>query len=118
VLLLLIAPFTVHAWRTRSWRRRFANTRHRGFMLGRSIVADAALPIAVLGGLPLLIGMTGSSPSGDVLGGWAFALWTLPDIAVTVLALALGGLLLGAIKLTASRTQPCPDQLVPRTATA
>jgi CubicO group peptidase (beta-lactamase class C family) len=118
VLLLLISPFTVHAWRARSWRRRLANTRHRGFMLGRTIVADAALPIAVLGGLPLLIGMTGSSPSGDVLGGWAFALWTLPDIAVTVLALALGGLLVGAIKLTASRAQPRPDLLVPRTVNA
>ena len=118
VLLLLIVPFTVHAWRARSWRRRFAYSRHRGFMVGRTIVADGVLPIAVLGGLPLLIGMTGSSPSGDVLGGWAFALWTLPDLAGTVLALAFGGLLLGAIKLTASRGLPRSDQSAPLTANA
>jgi ABC-type proline/glycine betaine transport system permease subunit len=65
--------------------------------LGRTFVADLLLPFAVLVGVPLAIGMTGSSAAGDVVAGWRFILWTLPDLGVALLALAGVPVFLGAL---------------------
>jgi hypothetical protein len=75
VLLALVVAFGIHAVRARTWRRRLRATGHRGRFLARTVVADLVLPIAVLVGVPLWIGSTGSSPSGDLRAGWAFARW-------------------------------------------
>ena len=87
-----------HALRARTWRQRLAGGRHRRWLVGRTIAADLALPIAVLLVLPIWIGSTGSSPAGDVAAGWRFALWTLPDLAIAVLVLSTGALAIGAAK--------------------
>ena len=68
-----------------------------------TLAADALAPLAILGGLPLVIGATGSSAPGDVLGGWRFLVWTLPDIAALLIALAVGAAALGVLKLLAVR---------------
>ena len=113
-MLLLIALFAVHLVRARTWPSRLRQASHRRRFLARSVVADGVLPVAVLIGVPLLIGSTGSSRSGDVASGWAFAIWTLPDLAWTGLLLAFGGLAVGCFKLLAMRR---PDRPAPRTAT-
>jgi hypothetical protein len=101
LLLVLIGSFLVHAARARTWRRRLEGTAHPVPFLGRTVVADALAPLAVLVGLPILIGTTGSSPPGDVVGGWRFLAWTLPDIAAVLLVLAVGSAALGVLKLVA-----------------
>ena len=53
---------------------------------------DLVLPVAVLVTVPVAIGWTGSTRPGDVLAGWRFLLWTLPDIGAALLALAAIGL--------------------------
>ena len=88
LLALLVLLLAVHAWRARSWPERFRSGRHRRSLVARTSVADLVLPLLVLVGLPLAIGATGSTRAGDLPGGWAFLLWTLPDIGVAVLALA------------------------------
>ena len=118
VLLILVVAFAVHASRARTWRRRLATTDHRGWLVGRTVVADLVLPVAVLLAVPLWIGSTGSSPGGDVPAGWSFLLWTLPDVAATVLLLALGALALGTFKLAAVSVEPsrhaeAPSQPMP-----
>jgi CubicO group peptidase (beta-lactamase class C family) len=103
MLVLLGGTLAVHAWRGRTWRRRWAARRAaRGRWLAvRTVVADGLLPFLVLFGLPLLVGMTGSTRPGDVLGGWRFVAWTLPDLAAAVLMLAAAPLVLGGWKLVA-----------------
>ena len=59
------------------------------------------LPVTVLIGIPLAIGATGSSSAGDVFRGWAFLVWTLPDVAVALLVLAVVPLALGLRKVIA-----------------
>jgi CubicO group peptidase (beta-lactamase class C family) len=103
VLLVLGGAFLVHAARARTWRQRLDRTDRRMLFLARTFAADALAPLAVLGGLPLLIGATGSSAPGDVLGGWRFLVWTLPDIAAVLIALAVGAAALGVLKLLAVR---------------
>ena len=105
ILALLAAAFVVHAFRARTWRRRYANGSHRRRLVARTLVADLALPVVVLLGFPLWIGSTGSSAAGDVLAGWRFALWTSPDVAVTCLVLALGALALGGGKVVATQVR-------------
>ncbi len=99
ILVALAALLAVHAIRARTWRRRIGASRHRRLLVGRTIVADLVLPAAVLLGVPLWIGSTGSSAAGDIAGGWRFVLWTLPDLGGALLALALGGLAVGGAKL-------------------
>lgn len=99
-LLVLVALLALHVARARNWLARVHGSAHPRFLAGRTLIADLLLPLVVLAGLPLLIGATGSSRSGDVIGGWTFLLWTLPDIGATLLALAAGALLVGALKLT------------------
>lgn len=101
-LIMLLLLFILHVVRARTWRRRYSTTNRRTRLIARTVAADLVFPATVLVGLPLWIGSTGSSASGDVSAGWAFALWTLPDISWTVLALALGCLALGAAKLLAA----------------
>ncbi len=105
LLLVLVALFAVHMVRVRTWRGRLADSRHPGLLVGRTILADAVLPVLVLLGVPLLIGSTGSSQPGNVLAGWRFLLWTLPDLALALLALALGALAIGAAKLALVRAR-------------
>jgi hypothetical protein len=59
-------------------------------------------PAPPLVGVPLAIGATGSSPPGDVIAGWRFALWTLPDVAITLLAVTSVALAVGVAKLIAA----------------
>jgi CubicO group peptidase (beta-lactamase class C family) len=99
ILLVLVGLLVVHAVRARTWAARLAASRHRGLFLGRTVLADLILPLAVLIGLPLAIGSTGSSPPGDVIAGWRFVLWTLPDLAIALLVLATVPLILGGLKL-------------------
>ena len=73
------------------------------WLVARTIAADLVLPLAVLVGVPLAIGATGSTRPGDVAGGWRFVLWTLPDLGVALLVLAGVPLALGAWKLVAVR---------------
>ncbi len=105
-LLVLVALLAAHAVRLRTWRRRLAGARHPGLLVGRTILADLVLPVLVLIGVPLWIGSTGSSQPGNVLAGWRFMLWTLPDLAVALLVLAFGGLAIGAAKLALVRAAP------------
>jgi hypothetical protein len=80
--------------------------RRPGLLVTRTIVADALLPAFVLISVPLAIGATGSASSGDILGGWRFVLWTLPDLGVALLVLSAVPLGLGAWKLaTWARTR-------------
>ncbi len=99
VLLALIALLMVHAVRMRTWQRRLDGARRPGFIVGRTILADLVLPLVVLLGVPLWIGSTGSTQPGNVLAGWRFLLWTLPDLAVALLALAFVGLAIGIAKV-------------------
>ncbi len=110
LLAVLFLLLLVHAWRARTWPDRLARTGHRRWFVGRTLVADLLLPLAVLIGLPLAIGATGSTRPGDLAGGWAFVLWTLPDIGVALLVLAIVPLALGAWKLlvTWRRAVPAP----------
>jgi hypothetical protein len=102
LLLALALLLAVHLWRARSWTRRLAAAARRRWFVARTVLADAILPSAVLIGLPLLIGATGSSPVGDVLAGWRFLVWTLPDLAIAVAVLCSGALLIGAFKLAST----------------
>ncbi len=99
LLVLLAALLVVHLARARTWSIRLGRTRHRRLFLARAIIADGLLPLAVLVGLPLAIGAIGSTSPGDVIAGWRFVLWTLPDIAVAVLTLSIVPLVVGVLKV-------------------
>ncbi len=101
-LAVLGGLLVVHVWRARTWPGRWAAATggRRRTLAVRTIVADLVLPLAVLVGLPLLVGSSGSTHAGDVLESWRFVLWTLPDLGGAVLVLAGVPLLIGAAKLT------------------
>lgn len=101
LLLVLAAALAFHAFRARTWKRRLAEGRHRRWLIGRTVAADLIVPMMVLLGLPLWIGSTGSSRPGDLVAGWHFAVWTLPDLAIALLILAVCGLAIGAAKVIA-----------------
>ncbi len=105
VLLALAGLLVAHAWRARTWTRRWltADRRGRRAMTVRTVLADLALPLAVLLGFPLLVGLAGSARAFDIVGGWRFTMWTLPDVGVTLLLLACVPLVLGTAKLVAVR---------------
>jgi hypothetical protein len=113
---LLLAVFglllLIHAWRARTWPDRLARARHRRWFEVRTLVADLMLPVVVLLGVPLAIGATGSTRFGDLAGGWAFVLWTLPDIGAALLVLAIVPVVLGAWKLLATRRRGSPVPVV------
>ena len=100
VLLILAGLLAAHVARSLSWRHRLATSAHHRFFAGRTIVADFILPVGVLVGIPVAIGATGSSAAGDVIAGWRFAFWTLPDLAVSLVVLSLVPLAVGVAKLT------------------
>ena len=106
LLIALAGLLLVHAWRSRTWPDRWRGDGSRRLLGARTISADLVLPLAVLIGIPLAIGATGSSPSGDVFRGWAFLLWTLPDVAVALLVLAAVPLGFGLRKVIAARGRP------------
>lgn len=103
VLAALAGLLLLHAWRARTWPARLARTRHRRWLIARTVAADLIVPLAVLVGVPLAIGATGSTRAGDLVGGWRFLLWTLPDLGLALLVLALVPLGIGAWKLMAAR---------------
>ncbi len=117
-LIALAVLLLVHALRARTWNRRWRDVTGRRMLAARTVLADLVLPLVVLVAAPLWIGSTGSTAAGDPLAGWAFALWTLPDLAVALIVLALVGLGLGAAKLvavgSASRRQPRFESPVPK----
>jgi CubicO group peptidase (beta-lactamase class C family) len=99
LLLLLAVLLGVHVLRARGWRERLRRARHPRWLLARTTVEDVVLPIAILVTVPIAIGWTGSTRPGDVIAGWRFLLWTLPDIGAALLALAAVGLALGLVKV-------------------
>ena len=100
ILVLLLTLLIVHVARARTWSARLDRARRRRLFLARAILADATLPLCVLIGIPLAIGATGSSPPGDVVAGWRFVLWTLPDIGVALLCLSIVPIIVGTLKLS------------------
>ncbi len=105
ILLLLVSLLGVHLLRARHWRERLRRARHPRWLLARMTVADLVLPIVVLVMVPVAIGWTGSTRPGDVVAGWRFLLWTLPDVGAALLALAAVALVLGMAKVWQS-TRP------------
>jgi CubicO group peptidase (beta-lactamase class C family) len=99
IIIVLFGLLVIHVLRARTWPVRRLTSRHPRVFLARLLGADLLLPLVVLVGLPLAIGAMGSSPPGDVIGGWAFLLWTLPDLAVALLILSAVPLMVGAAKL-------------------
>ncbi len=99
LLLVLLGLLAVHGARARTWRDRLRTAAHPRLLLARTIVADAVLPLVVLLGLPLAVGATGSTHAGDVVGGWRFLFWTLPDLAGSLALLAVVAVMLGIAKL-------------------
>ncbi len=103
ILLLALVAFLAHLVRARTWRGRLAASTHRRSFVARAIVADGVLPACVLVGVPLWIGSTGSTRAGDVLGGWRFAAWTMPDIALPLIVFGVGAVAIGVAKLVGSQ---------------
>jgi CubicO group peptidase (beta-lactamase class C family) len=103
LLVILAVLLLIHAVRARSWPARFASGRRHGLLVARTVAADLALPVAVLVGVPLTIGISGSTHAWDVAGGWRFLFWTLPDLGLALLALSFVPLAIGAFKLWAVR---------------
>jgi hypothetical protein len=60
-------------------------------------VVDFGVPLSILIVLPLYVS-TGSMPRFDIVSTWMGALWTLPDIAGSLLAVSAGLLLVGLCK--------------------
>ena len=106
ILVLLATLLVIHVARARTWSARLERARRRRLFLARSILADAALPLCVLIGIPLAIGATGSSPPGDVVAGWRFVFWTLPDIGIALLCLSIVPIVVGTFKLAGRVAQP------------
>jgi CubicO group peptidase (beta-lactamase class C family) len=100
LLATLVALLVVHVWRSRTWPDRWRRAGSSRLLGARTVGADLVLPVTVLIGIPLAIGATGSSSAGDVFRGWAFLVWTLPDVAVALLVLAVVPLALGLRKAT------------------
>jgi CubicO group peptidase (beta-lactamase class C family) len=98
MLVVLILLLAIHVARARDWPTRWRSHRRRSWLAVRTAIADGVLPVIVVLGLPLLIGTTGSTRPGDVVGGWQFVLWTLPDLGWPMLAMAILALLLGVLK--------------------
>lgn len=98
VLLLFAGVLVVETLRLRGWRGRLAAAHHRGLALLPSVLIDGLLPLLVLVGLPLWVSTMGVSPPFDVLGTWAVAMWTLPDIGASLIAISVGLLVVGGVK--------------------
>lgn len=103
VLVALAGILAIHAWRARTWPRRWRSGERRRALAARALVADLVLPLVVLLGLPVAVGATGSSHGGDVVGGWRFVLWTLPDLGAALLVLCVVPLAIGGWKLLVVR---------------
>ena len=110
IVIVLFGLLVIHVLRARTWPVRRLTSRHPRVFLARFLGADFLLPLAVLAGLPLAIGSMGSSPPGDVIGGWRFLVWTLPDLAVALLILSAVPLVVGAAKLASLTRSPSAIQ--------
>jgi len=97
VLLLLGGLLVVEALRLRGWHGRVVLARRRPVALAASIVVNFGVPLSILIVLPLYVS-TGPTPRFDVVSTWAGALWALPDIAGSLLAVSTGLLLVGLCK--------------------
>jgi hypothetical protein len=97
VLLLLGGLLVFEALRLRGWHARIVQAPRRRVALVASIVVDFLVPPSILIVLPLFVSM-GSTPRFDVVSTWAGALWTLPDIAGSLLAVSAGLLIIGLCK--------------------
>lgn len=98
VLLLLAGILVVEVLRLRGWRRRLAAASRPRLALLPSIVIDVVLPLSILVALPLWISTMGISPPFDVLGTWALAMWALPDVGASLIAISAGLLIVGVVK--------------------
>lgn len=97
-LLLFSGVLLVETLRLRGWSRRLAEARHQRRALLPSVLVDAVLPLAVLVALPLWLSTLGLTAPFDLLGTWAAAMWLLPDIGVSLVAVSTGLLMVGAVK--------------------
>jgi hypothetical protein len=104
VLLLFGGVVVVEAVRIRGWRRRVTRALRPRLALLPSLLLDVALPLAILVGVPLWVGTTGTARPLDVIGTWAVALWTLPDVAASLLLLSGSLLLIGISKVALLRS--------------
>jgi CubicO group peptidase (beta-lactamase class C family) len=98
VLLLFGGLLVVETIRLRGWHRRLTGARRRRLALVPSFLVDVLLPLSILVVLPLWISTMGMTPAFDVLGTWAVAMWTLPDLGASLLAISAGLLIVGAVK--------------------
>ncbi len=109
---ILVALTAIHAIRLRTWRRRFAASRHPSRILGRSVVADGLVPLAVIVGLPILLGMTRTVPPFDPIAGWRLLTWTLPDVAFSLLGVSGALIVVGATKVAWLLAERAPSVAV------
>jgi CubicO group peptidase (beta-lactamase class C family) len=98
VLLVFAGILVVEALRLRGWSRRLAAARRQRLALLPSLIVDVLLPLSVLVVLPLWISTMGITTAFDLPGTWALAMWTLPDIAASLVAISAGLLFVGAVK--------------------
>lgn len=96
MLAVLALGVAIQALRLRTWRARLQQARSRRLFLARSIIADALLPLTILFGLPLLMQVTRSAP---FLQAWQVFALQLPDLAFTLLGVAISLLVIGIVKL-------------------
>ena len=95
---LLAGILVVEVLRLRGWRRRLAAASRPRLALVPSFVVDIVLPLSILVALPLWISTMGISPQFDVLGTWALAMWVLPDVGASLVAISAGLLIVGLVK--------------------
>jgi CubicO group peptidase (beta-lactamase class C family) len=98
VLLVLASVLVVEALRLRGWRRRVLEAGRPRLALLPSVLVDGLLPLAILVVLPVWISTLGLTQAFDVFETWALAMWTLPDIGASLVAISAGLLVVGMAK--------------------
>jgi CubicO group peptidase (beta-lactamase class C family) len=100
ILLAVLWGTIVHASELRSWRARLSASTSRRRLVAKSLLADGILPLMTLIGIPLLMQVLNIA---DFKQAWSFLVLTLPDIAWTLLFVAVILLLIGVAKARLSR---------------
>jgi CubicO group peptidase (beta-lactamase class C family) len=96
VLLAIVLGTVVHAAKLRSWRTRLGGFSSRQGVVVKLLLADGLLPLMILLGLPLLIQLLNIASFQEA---WPFLTMTLPDIAWTLLLVAVVLLISGIAKI-------------------
>jgi CubicO group peptidase (beta-lactamase class C family) len=96
VLLAFVLSTVVHTAGLRSWRARLGGSRSRQKVVVKLLLADGLIPVMILLGLPLLIQLLNIASFQEA---WPFLMMTLPDIAWTLLLVAVVLLVTGLVKV-------------------